>query len=187
MKEVWKPFPPRRGYEVSSRGRIRSLDRYLKLKTANGDITNRFHRGKILKLDRFHHDGYTRFTTKNGDRWLLNRAVCWSFNGPPPTNKHFAAHLDGCPQNNKPNNLSWVTAKENSSHRIIHGTMKVGEDNHMSKLKNNNIKIILHKYKSGLTMQKIADEFGMCINSIWNVIQGNTWRHIKIKRLPRIR
>jgi len=127
LLEQWRSFSVE-GYEASSEGRIRSLDRWRPFLTRWGSIAQRFHKGRILRLKpKSNGCGgfYLCFYTQEG-WWHVNRAACWAFHGKPPTPKHEAAHLDGNTFNNKSGNLKWATPIENAAHKKVHGTAAIG-------------------------------------------------------------
>lgn len=119
MEEHWRPIPSAPGYEASSLGRIRLLD------------------GRISKAGR-NSRGYPNVRLLVDRRSVclyVHRLVADAFLGPPPTTGHtHVAHGDGTTDNNRPENLRWATAKENSADRLRHGTAHIGENNPQSKL-----------------------------------------------------
>lgn len=56
--------------------------------------------------------GYVRVTV-NGTAIPLHRLVCLAFNGPPPPGKDQVRHLNGIPDDNRPENLAWGNSSEN--------------------------------------------------------------------------
>jgi len=44
----------------------------------------------------------------NDEKYLLDRLVCWTFHGPLPAWSDAVKHLDGDPNNNQKDNLSWA-------------------------------------------------------------------------------
>ena len=112
METIWKPILNYEGfYEISNKGDIKSVDRIVLSKT------NRFCKGKILKqnIDKY---GYKTIQLyKNGQRKALfvHRLVLSSFIG-FIENKIQVNHINGVKNDNKLNNLEWVTAKENTIH-----------------------------------------------------------------------
>lgn len=69
--------------------------------------------GQEIKPQR-HYKGYTQI--KFGFRtYYVHRLVCAAFHGPAPFPNAEVDHLDGVKDNNAPNNLRWVTSKENKA------------------------------------------------------------------------
>lgn len=115
--EDWKPVVGYEGrYEVSSLGRVRSLDR----KTAHKAYTA-YREGKMLcqSPDK---DGYMLLRMCKGRCIIkrVHRLVAQAFI-PNPENKPCINHIDNNPSNNNVENLEWVTYKENAAHRDKQG------------------------------------------------------------------
>jgi len=108
-------------YEISSSGRIRSLDREIKVPWRNKVRLQKI-KGKILSLAiigiRENNKYYVTSLSKNGKRHCLfvHRIVCEAFHGTPPTDKHQANHKNGNKLDNNVDNLEWVTRSENMIH-----------------------------------------------------------------------
>lgn len=167
--EDWKPI---RGYfkryYVSSFGRV-----ITKIHTGRYGTTKRKPRIKSLRTSA---DGYLRVTLckRGGGRsFAVSRLVLQAFIGSPPTGFH-AAHMNG--NKNRLCNLRWVSAKENESHKQIHGTRLYGEKHHQSKIKEKNIKEIFDLYVSGMSASKIAKVFGVDETAIYLVLNKKTWK-----------
>lgn len=114
--ERWLPVPNYEGiYEVSSLGRIRSLDRI--------DSLGRALYGRVLK-QRADRDGYLQIHAGGSPRRVLrvHRLVLLAFVGPPPADATEALHGDGNPSNNRLTNLRWGTSSENKIDSVLHGT-----------------------------------------------------------------
>lgn len=58
-------------------------------------------------------NGY-RAVQRNGKRHQVHRMICRAFNGLPPADKPFVDHINRIRDDNRPSNLHWVCAKENS-------------------------------------------------------------------------
>lgn len=179
--EAWRPIPGIEGYEASTLGRIRSVDRVLELMGRWGPMS-RFHRGKILRLKRKPNGyGLTYLCFYAGGRSYpqVNRAVCWTFHGEPPSDKHEAAHLDGRTENNQPENLTWKTPKENAADKVRHGTAPIGVKNARARLNEAIVVDIIGRYASGEKSLNLAVEHQVTVSNILAVVRGKTWAHVE--------
>ena len=124
--EIWKPIAGYEGYyEVSSHGRVRSLDRIVKTK-GNGV---RSVKGRILipvkmcAKTPYHQVQISRGIVKTRVIKRIHRLVAYAFI-PNPENKPFINHKDAIMYNNYIHNLEWCTPKENSKHAVENNLMR---------------------------------------------------------------
>lgn len=112
MSEVWKKIPNHPMYEVSSEGRVRSLERTVMAKNSWGQMRPRKYKSKILR-PRKHTQGYLRVTLTNQKDEFVHRMVAIAF-----LNKtaEFVNHKNGIKSDNRVDNLEWVTQSENNIH-----------------------------------------------------------------------
>ena len=107
IEEIWKPVVGYEGlYEVSSYGRVRSLDRY--------DSRNRFLKGRILRLND-DGKGYLRVQLSSNGKakmYSVHRLVAIAFL-PNPDNLPEVNHRDEDKINNSVENLEWCDGKYN--------------------------------------------------------------------------
>lgn len=122
--EIWKDIYEFEGYyQVSNFGNIRSLDRFDGVNYRKGQLIK-----PILK-----YNGYLQVgLRKNNKRkyFSIHRLVAIHFID-NPDNKKQVNHIDCNKQNNKVNNLEWVTPKENQFHAKENGlrnSMPSGEE-----------------------------------------------------------
>ena len=109
-------------YEITNRGRVKSLKRTTK------DVTMdrvRTYDERILtpKTDK---KGYKRISLRREMRTydrLIHRLVAIVYI-PNPNNLPYINHLDGNPSNNYYKNLEWCTHKDNIQHASANGMMK---------------------------------------------------------------
>ena len=180
--EEWRAIPGHEGYAVSTLGRVRSLDRILELNGPWGPMRRRHH-GRVLRLKRKPNGWgveYLQFFAGGNTYLHVHRVICLTFNGYPPTTRHEVAHLDGNPLNNVPSNLIWATAKENASHKVLHGTSSIGERNGAARMKEGQVEPIFCRYVSGESAKSIADSFGCCVGTILGMIRRRSWKHVNI-------
>lgn len=180
IQERWQPIPELDGYEASTWGRIRSIDRVLELMGRWGPM-QRFHRGQILRLKRKPARGgrtYFCFCAANRSYQQVNRAVCWAFHGKPPSEKHEAAHLDGRADNNRPENLAWKTPTENAADKVRHGTAPIGVRNARARLNEAIVADIIERYAAGAKSESLAVEHHVSVSNIRAVVRGDTWAHV---------
>lgn len=118
--EIWKPIPSHRGYEASTLGRIRGIDRVIRSKRWASGHQSRA--GKILKPICHGKGNYLCVTVgQPRRRAFVHVLVLEAFIGPRP-NRADCCHRDGNPRNNVPQNLYWGSRSENVQDAIRHGT-----------------------------------------------------------------
>ena len=119
-KEIWKSVPNYIGYEVSSLGRVRSLDR----EVAYSDGRVRRCKGKVLKQNPVG-KGYLKVCINTTKGMYVHQLVAMAFLGHVPNGQKLVVdHIDGDKLNNNLNNLQVITNRENTSKDRSGGTSK---------------------------------------------------------------
>lgn len=159
MTEIFLDFKKDKNYQISNFGRFYN-------KKTNKFITPRAggYEKKYLRV------------AVSGKDYYLHRIVLEHFFGECPKNKQ-CAHLDGNPKNNRIDNLKWVYPKENSQHKIIHGTSGKGSKNVMSKLTEQQVIEMRLLYFNGFTSKEI--EAAYKIKNCMQIVSGRQWKHVK--------
>lgn len=133
--EEWRPIVGYDGlYEVSSHGRVRSVDRWVETPNRWGGIT-RYHKpGRVLaqkrKKQRLH--AYAVVNLSSGGvvgTSAVHRLVLEAFVGPCPDGME-TRHRDGNLFDNRLSNLKWGTPSENARDRVTHGTHHQASQTH---------------------------------------------------------
>lgn len=172
MKECWLPVPGFAGlYEVSDKGRVRSLSR-------NGTL------GGILKPD---HDAaskhsYPRVNLSKSNRqrkWPVHRLVLAAFVGPKPRGK-IGNHKNGQKADSRLRNLEYITKRQNSLHavRVLNTHKEKGSRHGMHKLIEAQVLEIRRRLAAGEKQQTLATRFHVNVPSISLIQNRKTWRHI---------
>lgn len=119
-EEIWKPVLGYEGlYEVSSLGRVRSVDRVVVRKSGKTWNLKGVIRSVRLNKKRKNYQYRQMDLSKNGVVKTLHVAhlVCEAFHGPRPEG-YQCMHLDGNCANDRADNLAWGTIHENSNEPI---------------------------------------------------------------------
>lgn len=116
--EIWKPIKDfEDSYEVSSKGRVRSLDKIV-VDNLKGTERRRLIKGKILKPYLCKGNGYLLVTLSKNSKFkykTIHRLVAESFI-PNPNSYPSINHKDEDKQNNNLENLEWCTVSYNTTY-----------------------------------------------------------------------
>lgn len=183
----WRVVKDAKYYEVNELGEIRSLDKTSIKVLDNGKIKKTVHYGKILK-QKTNKKGYMEVTIVYDEgvgkkTRLVHRLILSAF---CPNENEFELqvnHKNGIKNDNRLENLEWVTPKENTHHAYKIGLAKHkeqnGELNSQAKLCENDVIQIINLLKEGvLTHKSIGEKFGVSRGCIGLIKNNKTWRHI---------
>lgn len=176
--EEWRTVAGYEGYyEVSSLGRVRSLDMIVAVMRSIGWYKRR-RRGRVLRCS--DSNGYravklSRQSICKG--FEVHRLVCIAFHGPPPKPHYQVAHRNGIRDDNRASNLRWATPHENSADMRAHGTILLGEMNHRTRLTLDDVLEIRRRLPT-TTAAAIASEYGVTPECIGAIRSRKTWKHV---------
>lgn len=158
MEEIWKDIPGYEGiYQVSNYGRILS---FAKDKIGIYIGAQNYGRGNTY---------YIGFTL-NKKSVLVHRLVAQLFI-PNPNNLPCVDHMDFNTQNNRSDNLRWITRSENSIHSKDRlAILRRGELHWKSKLSDNDVLRLLELRKSGMKYPELSKIFGLKENTLCAIV-----------------
>ena len=159
--EHWLTVPGWPLYQVSDRGRLRSLHRGRVRVLVGGRSTNGYRRAVLC------HDG-------RRESIMLHYMVLVAFHGPRPDG-FVSRHLDGDKDNNRPDNLAWGTPSQNQQDRKRHGTFDIrprGEDHRNARLTETDVRALRVSRESCSTL---AAQFGVGVATIWRARNKVSW------------
>lgn len=143
-------------YEVSSLGRIRSMD---KISVLDGHLIP----GQIIK-QHLTKEGYY-VVSMNGYTHRVSRIVAKVFIS-NPENKPFVNHINGIKTDNRAENLEWCTHQENVDHCVITGLLP-------SKLSRQDTFFIRNNY-ANMGSDVLSKKFGLTKSYIVSVALGRS-------------
>lgn len=125
VDEEWRDIPGYEGcYQVSSIGRVRSLDRRARRRHHSGRQFECQLRGRVLSLQ-YGGTGYLQVALGRGNIRMVHRLVALAFIGPVPPG-HEVRHRNGDKTDNSLANLAYATHVENELDKRAHGTHHLG-------------------------------------------------------------
>ncbi len=167
----WRIIPNWPEYQVSENGDIR------RIAPAAGAVV-----GRILKPMRNQKTKYFSVCLCRNSKPVridIHRLVALTFLGPQPSKNHLVAHNDGSRTNNHYLNIRWATQSENLRDCHSHGTSRVGASNPMARLDEIDVHAIHRMKVARIPTQTIADGFGLHKRTVFSILSGQTWGHIR--------
>lgn len=178
--ETWRPVVGYEGsYEVSSLGRVRSVERLVPCKNRWGQIGERRYKGRVVKP--YPNRGYLYvWLSVDGVQSIhpVHRIVAVAFHGTRPEGFE-PNHENGDKADNRAANLSWTTRRENVRHaHDVLGSHNRGERNGRAKLTDEQAQEIRRCLESGETGKAVAKRFGISPNTVSRIRNGAGWSKV---------
>lgn len=175
VAESWRQVPGFVGYEASDCGRVRSVDRLIIDKLGRKVP----HKGRVLRPCTSR-KGYLVVGTGYKKRSVyVHSMVALAFIGDRPDGFE-VNHKDAVKTNNKPENLEYITGLDNIRHANKLGLVRPmkGERNGRSKLTCAMVAEIRFKRESGVVLRLLAEEYGVVLQVIHDIVKRKTWKHV---------
>lgn len=176
IREVWRDIKDYEGlYQVSNTGRVRSVNR-----TVETQAGARTYKSRILKkfigTDGYYHVTLSRVGTLQTIKIsvLMARAFI-----PNPENKLIVSHINDVKLDDRLDNLEWATRLENGKRAVENERSCKGNKNAMSVLTESDIPVIRRRIKNKEKIQKIAKDYDVAINTIYNIKYNMRWAWVK--------
>lgn len=173
--EIWKTIPEFEDYEINRFGVVR------RNKDAPTGIAKK---GYIYKT-KIMPNGYCVARLNKGGKTynlLTHRLIAELFLEKPENYKELNVnHKNGVRNDNRPENLEWVTQSENMMHsRDVLKSLNPprGEKQGKSKLTNNDVIEIRNLYSMGVLQKDIAKKFDVSAKQISVIARKIQWAHI---------
>lgn len=179
--EIWKDIKGYEGvYQVSSLGRVKSLDR-ISYNPRYGECKLK---GQMLKACP-NSNGYLGCSLViNGitKHFRIHRLVAMAFL-PVVSNKLEINHIDGNKANNKLSNIEWCNRSENITHAFRLGLKKApkGVINGECKLTEKQVLEIRQQYlgvRKGVSMDYLALKYNISRSQVSRILKRQSWKHI---------
>lgn len=174
--EIWEAIPGFEGYyDVSSFGRVRSLDRIINQLGKRQCVKSI--KGRLLRPAVSHgYHSYVLWKDHKQTTIRAHHAVAYAFLGPRPDGT-YVCHRDGDRLNNALSNIYYGTPSENVADARTHGTLAVGEKAGSAKLTAIEIARIKKMAETHL-QREICAEFGISQAQVSRIVNGKEWKHI---------
>lgn len=157
MREVWRAVPGM-NWEVSNLGRVRTV----RLLTP---AENKF--------------GYLKVGVRVGTAWktaTVHRLVAWAFLGECPSDCE-VNHINGDKKDNRPENLEYVTKKENAANALARGAYRRGTKHPYVKLSNEQEAALLKEFQECGSWKKVSEKYGISKATVYRIVRngGPRW------------
>lgn len=178
----WKNIKNTTYYQVNIDGNVKRLNKVIK-KWNGYCFCDMLYKEIILKPKYIRGYENVSIIYDNGERKTkqVHRLILETFNPIENMENLTVNHKDGVKNNNKLNNLEWMTTQENTKHAIEFGLRKPkdqnGSKNKMAKLTEEQVIEIL---KSNKTTKELMKSYNVSRKTIENIKNKKSWTHVKI-------
>lgn len=117
---------------------------------------------------------------------LVHHLICLAFHGLPPERGWEVDHINYVRDDNRPENLRWVSTRENRVGRRVYGAPK-GEKHPAAKLTESQAQQIRSRRMAGEKLRTIAEDFGISLAVVSKIGRGELWKVVDLNAENSIR
>ena len=165
--EEWRPVVGHEGaYEVSSLGRVRSVDR--KIWHSNGG--GHWHKitGRLLRPGRMNKFGHLSVAIGRGNSLCVHYLVAQAFICPRPAGQD-VRHMNGDGSDNRLSNLQYASRSTNNRDRVLHGRCRLTVEQVIE---------CRQRRAAGVSFRRLAADYGVSATHIVRITRGETYSHV---------
>ena len=170
----YRNIPELPGYRAGNDGSIWTCKALMHVQGRSGALCVLTDTWKPIALFKHKKLGYFYATLQHQNKKILrtaHRLVLEAFVGPRPAGA-VCCHADGNRTNNNLSNLRWDTPKANTADSLRHGTCRVGEERHTSKLSSSQIHLMRQRHDTGECSQRqLAKQFGVSPQTVSRIVR----------------
>ncbi len=169
-------------YEVSSIGRVRSVDRtHLTSNQGGPFVRGRKGRDKVPFFDARGRARVALYRNGKSRGWSVCHLVLLAFDGPPPgaiglhDYEYSCNHKDGDATNNFVGNLEWLLNTAHRAHTVANRLNARRERHNMTKLNWALVREMRARHATGDSYSTLASSFGVSKSNVAQIINHQTW------------
>lgn len=178
QEEIWKDIPGWEGlYQASNLGNIKGVDRWVVGKDGKS-----YHIKESIRL--LHSTPTCEYLVvvlsrnRHFSNHLVHVLVCSAFHGKREGLLE-VNHIDGNKQNNRPENLEWVSRVQNQRHAMQTGLRRdSGGDNSRSFFTNDTAILIRKRFANGEKISDMAKEYGCHPKTLRLIVRHKTYKTV---------
>lgn len=183
--EIWRDVVGYEGlYQVSSLGRVKSLERYVLHKKSDPRYGYRHRKEKILvafERNQVGHLAVNLYKDESMSTIHVHVLVLEAFVGKCPSGEQ-CRHLNDIKSNNQLDNLCWGTPKENSEDSYRNGRSKRGGACKHATITDDEVLEIVEKINKGNKLKALSNDYGVTLHVIKDISSGKSFNWLTGRR-----
>jgi hypothetical protein len=175
--EIWKDIKDYEGlYQISNLGNVKALEKTRNWNARGKQLQSVLKEKILIPVDSYGYCHIILWKDSKIKNFSIHRLVAQAFIENPKF-KSEVNHINAIKNDNRVENLEWVTQQENREHSYRIGIAGIGEKNSSAKLKNYEAEEILKSNEKSIILAK---RYNVSITTIRDIKIRKRWKHIKI-------